>query len=328
MLLRRCVGLGTDGPERQSSIRDDGLFLPRTNGKPLVLRHGSVFFPDEPEAGVSQIASQRGVRQICGERSGLGRSTLPVVVEAVADDGASQGDDGIGASDGPMHAAALEAVADDGLAGAFDDAGGDAQSLGAERRIGHAFAIGGEVVEVFPRLVAGGHMLPQSGDDGIGAALVEFVAPRLAPLRGEVAAGAVDGLGDVEDVLLGVKDVHDLDGVGQVLVGEVPDPGAPSPSTTRRATRSTHRRSSSRSTRLAKSDGARSVSRVAMLSMAPLHEPEPGSRQGDPSLSRPSADQTVTSFTSRVLAEPSACLPTRPAVSDLRIGTPVPSSPT
>ena len=37
--------------------------------------------------------------------------------------------------------------------------------------------------------------------------------------------GAVDGLGDVEDVLLGVKDVHDLDGVGQVLVGEVPDPG-------------------------------------------------------------------------------------------------------
>ena len=40
----------------QSSIRDDGLFLPRTNGKPLVLRHGSVFFPDEPEAGVSQIA--------------------------------------------------------------------------------------------------------------------------------------------------------------------------------------------------------------------------------------------------------------------------------
>ena len=32
-------------------------------------------------------------------------------------------------------------------------------------------------------------MLPQSGDDGIGAALVEFVAPRLAPLRGEVAAG-------------------------------------------------------------------------------------------------------------------------------------------
>ena len=57
--------------------------------------------------------------------------------------------------------------------------------------------------------------------------------------------------------------------------------GAPSPSTTRRATRSTHRRSSSRSTRLAKSDGTRSVSRVAMLSMAPLHEPEPGSRQGD-----------------------------------------------
>ena len=39
---------------------------------------------------------------------------------------------------------------------------------------------------------------------------------------------------------------------------------------------------------------------------------EPGSRMGMPSLSRPSAVQTVTSLTSRVLAEPSACLPSRP----------------
>ena len=36
---------------------------------------------------------------------------------------------------------------------------------------------------------------------------------------------AVDGLGDIEDVLLGVKDVDDPDRVGQILVGEVPDPG-------------------------------------------------------------------------------------------------------
>ena len=36
---------------------------------------------------------------------------------------------------------------------------------------------------------------------------------------------AVDGLGDIEDVLLGVKDVDDLDRVGQILVGEVSDPG-------------------------------------------------------------------------------------------------------
>ena len=40
-----------------------------------------------------------------------------------------------------------------------------------------------------------------------------------------------------------------------------------------------------------------------------------------------SAVQTVTSLTSRVRAEPSFCLPLRPAVSLLRTGTPVPSTP-
>ena len=42
--------------DARSRIPSDGLFLPRTNGCPLVLRHGSVFFPGTPTAGVSQIA--------------------------------------------------------------------------------------------------------------------------------------------------------------------------------------------------------------------------------------------------------------------------------
>ena len=41
--------------ETRSEIRSDDLFLPRTNGTPLVLRHGSVFF-ETPTADVSQIA--------------------------------------------------------------------------------------------------------------------------------------------------------------------------------------------------------------------------------------------------------------------------------
>ena len=39
--------------EKRSGIPSDGLFLPRTNGTTLCLRHGSVFF-DEPTAAVSQ----------------------------------------------------------------------------------------------------------------------------------------------------------------------------------------------------------------------------------------------------------------------------------
>ena len=42
---------------------------------------------------------------------------------------------------------------------------------------------------------------------------------------GERRPGPVDGLGHVAQMLLGVVDVDDLDGVGKLLVGQVPDPG-------------------------------------------------------------------------------------------------------
>ncbi len=45
-----------------------------------------------------------------------------------------------------------------------------------------------------------------------------------------------------------------------------------------------------------------------------------------PSESRPSAVQTVTNLTLRVLADPSGCLPARPASSAFLIGMPVPST--
>src|SRR3990167_8098373 len=101
--------------------------------------------------------------------------------------------------------------------------------------------------------------------------------------------------------------------------------GAPSPRTARRFGRSTPRRLASRSTRRANAEHVSSVSRIAALSMAAEYETEPSSRTGTPSSSHPSALQTVHSFTSRVLEEPSACLPGLPSNSSLRIGTPVPS---
>ena len=58
-----------------------------------------------------------------------------LVVTVVADGfplaaglGAAQGDDGVGAVDGPVHAGLLEALADDGLAAGLDDAGADEQA--------------------------------------------------------------------------------------------------------------------------------------------------------------------------------------------------------
>ena len=47
------------------------------------------------------------------------------------------------------------------------------------------------------------------------------------PLLCEVSAGAIDGLGHVREVLFGVEAVDDLNRIGKVLVGEVPDPDGP-----------------------------------------------------------------------------------------------------
>ena len=47
------------------------------------------------------------------------------------------------------------------------------------------------------------------------------------PLLCEFTARAVDGLGHVREVLLDVETVNDLNRVGKVLVGEVPDPLGP-----------------------------------------------------------------------------------------------------
>ena len=46
----------------------------------------------------------------------------------------------------------------------------------------------------------------------------------LGPLVGQVRPGAVEGLGHVAQMLLGMVDVDDLDGAGKLLGGDVPNP--------------------------------------------------------------------------------------------------------
>ena len=56
------------------------------------------------------------------------------------------------------------------------------------------------------------------------AAVVELVAAAPGPAFRHVGAGDVDRLGDVPQVLLGVEQIDDLDGAGEQLVGDAPDP--------------------------------------------------------------------------------------------------------
>ena len=74
--------------DAQSSISESKpqhpIFLPRMDGKPLKLRHGSIFFPDNPEAAVSQItvyamvsATVQAAREPDDQAEMDGRSSLP-----------------------------------------------------------------------------------------------------------------------------------------------------------------------------------------------------------------------------------------------------------
>ena len=67
-------------------------------------------------------------------------------------------------------------------------------------------------------------MAAQGGDHFVDAPPIELLASLPGPLMADPAADAVDGLGDLEQMPFGVEDVDDLDRVGEVLVGEVPDP--------------------------------------------------------------------------------------------------------
>ena len=100
-----------------------------------------------------------------------------------------------------MHAAALEPCTDHGFALGFDHAGGDAEAEGAESWVVHPVLVVGKVIEAFAGLVAGGGVDVELGEDAVELALVEFVTALFGPLGGEVGMGAIDGMGDLEEVL-------------------------------------------------------------------------------------------------------------------------------
>jgi hypothetical protein len=91
---------------------------------------------------------------------------------------AAQGDDGVGAVDGPVHAGLLEALADDGLAAGFDDAVAGEEAALAEPVVAHAGGTvlelaGGSVDLVFLHAFEG--VLAGCPDDAVDVAAVEVL---------------------------------------------------------------------------------------------------------------------------------------------------------
>ena len=110
-----------------------------------------------------------------------------------------------------MHPVALQARTANCLAATLDDAGGDAQALGAEYTVLHALAIPPDVVGAQGSLEAPADVRAERGEDIVEVAVVEFVVAHVGPEPGAVWAGGVERLGDVVEMLLGVEDIRDWD---------------------------------------------------------------------------------------------------------------------
>ena len=110
------------------------------------------------------------------------RAALPEVLIASAEFGAAQGDDGVCAIDGPVHASPFEPGADHYFAPSLEDAGGGAQTLGVKLRVAHASAIVDNVQRAFGRFGGASRMGAERMDDGMQFAIVQFRATRRGPL--------------------------------------------------------------------------------------------------------------------------------------------------
>ena len=102
-------------------------------------------------------------------------------------------------------AALPETCAGDVPAASLDDAAGNDEAHGPEPGIVHARAVGGEVLDVPAGLLVTFGMAPEGGDHLADAALVKFLTPLPGPLCADLAAGSVHGLGDLEEVALGME---------------------------------------------------------------------------------------------------------------------------
>ena len=81
------------------------------------------------------------------------------------------------------------------------------------------------IVDALASLGRGLGLGAQRRDEGAEPSGVQLPMPVLGPLLGQVCPRAVDGLGHVAQMLFGMVDVDDFDGVGKLLGRQVPDPG-------------------------------------------------------------------------------------------------------
>jgi hypothetical protein len=140
----------------------------------------------------------------------------------------AEGDDGVGAGDGPEHAGLFEAAADDGFAAGFDHARADEQVLATELGIAHALGVvlkvSGFDSDAVRNHRRGGIESSKEPNQLFDFPAVEFGLVAKHPLLLTQDVAGVQKSSHVPEVLPGMKQIDDLNSAGKVLICIVPDP--------------------------------------------------------------------------------------------------------
>jgi hypothetical protein len=89
-----------------------------------------------------------GVRQICWWKGLSNGTILPKFFSSPAEIQATEGNDGVGPSDGPLHAGLFESESNDSFAARFHHTRSHKPSLATEIRIAHALGVALKIVQV------------------------------------------------------------------------------------------------------------------------------------------------------------------------------------
>ena len=123
-----------------------------------------------------------------------------------------------------MHPGTLEPGTYGGLATGLNDTRTHSKSLGTEVGVLHPLTIALDIVGALTYVLTLGSG-PQDAQKVIQTSLGQGLATRFGPRLNTGRVSRMERLGGVPDLLLGVIEIDDLNRLGELFAGQVPDPG-------------------------------------------------------------------------------------------------------
>src|SRR5947207_4965270 len=167
-----------------------------------------------------------------GRTSDLGKScshllslgaAFPEILEASAELATAQGDDGVGALDGPVHACSLEPRPNYDFATRLHDAGRSTEALFFELGIPHAPSISPDVLNTFSRLFVSTDVAAQRVHQGFQVTFVKLVTTCIDPCLA-LGAVSINDLSHFPEMFFGMKAIENLSGWREQFGSRVPNP--------------------------------------------------------------------------------------------------------